>query len=237
MAFPTVAGRAISTTPLASESTSHSVTLPASIVAGDLLIVSITINGGTGVATLTATGWTQIGTVVNESTSVGQWWFYRKATGVEGPAVTFTSDTTQSAVHRSWRIAVGTYDADTVPEIATVAIPSGDVDPPNLAPSWGAEDTLWLVGAGIVGVRTISAAPSNYTNLATGNTGGADTGGDATGGWAERELNASAENPGVYTTDAVAARDKVAATVAIRTAAANFPFHGPFVGPLIGAFG
>jgi len=199
---------------------SHSVSLPASIASGDLIIVQLASSENTGV-TYSSTGYTSIGTAGSLGANVSDHWFYRYADGSEGASVTFTSSGNSRAVHRTWRITG--HDSGTAPEHAGAQNGGGGnaPDPPSLSPSWGAEDSLWLVGAAVHGRRDVTAAPTNYTDLfddTSGTSGDAAT--DVTLGAAERFLNASSDNPGTFTSDAPSGRHWAASTVAIRPAAA-----------------
>jgi PKD repeat protein len=107
-----------------------------------------------------------------------------------------------------------------VPEAATVTGSSQNPNPPNLAPSWGAGDTLWFAACGYdQGQRTVTAYPANYTN------GQNDRSNNNQGcgvGTAIRQLNAASENPGTFTLSA--AEQWIAATVAIQSAPLNANF-------------
>jgi hypothetical protein len=72
---------------------------------------------------------------------------------------------------------------------------SDSPDPPSLTPAGGTKDYLWIAAAGFTGSSSneATAAPTDYSNLQT--IGDFDTG----IGTAERELNASSEDPGVFT--------------------------------------
>ena len=74
------------------DSTSHPISLPAGVVAGDLLYVPFSIDTATAVTSTTSTGWAKLieqaqGTTTNQTGSV--WW--KQATGSD--ALTINSDT------------------------------------------------------------------------------------------------------------------------------------------------
>lgn len=187
MAFPAVAGT--NTSSPGSSTTTHSVSLPASIAAGDLLVVYF---GGWGGGTLTwPAGWTPLFDTSN-GTAARLAAAYRFADGSEGGSISVTSSTSIRSAHISYRIT-GAHSS-TAPVVGTATTgTSAAGDPPSLSPAGGAKDYLWLAGVGFGSTTAASAAPANYTNLLTRN----DT--NAGVGSARRELNASSENPGGFT--------------------------------------
>jgi hypothetical protein len=95
-------------------------------------------------------------------------------------------------------------------------------DATSLAPSWGAEDTLWIaVGgdgetSGTGSYTAIASAPTNYTDLVeSGIT--QDVVGGVEGAVAFRQLNASSEDAGAWTADTSNARH-AALLIAVRPA-------------------
>jgi hypothetical protein len=162
-------------------STVHAVTLPASIAAGHVLL--ITIWNVVGETFSTPAGWTLLA-----STST-KYWFKRTADGSEGATVDITASGAGSAIAISerWTGASGNVEA-------AVAVASLDV--PSLTPSWGAKDTVWVTSLpsaiGIVGDDD-SVPPTNYANpveLGSGFVGIMS---------AYRELNAISTDPGSWT--------------------------------------
>ncbi|RUU29775.1 hypothetical protein [Mesorhizobium sp. M6A.T.Ce.TU.016.01.1.1] len=187
--------------------TSHTVLLPASITVGELLIIVITL-GGASTTLSTPAGWNQLFKVEGSSrTSAG---YYRVATGSEGASVSVTSGATRKSRHQSFRISnyQGTPEATAANSLST------NPDPPTLTPSWGSDDVLWIAFEGHRGGTSspTTAAPSGYTNFATGTTTGAAND-DAVCSTARLTSVASSENPGVFT---VVNSNWVAATMAIR---------------------
>jgi hypothetical protein len=87
-----------------------------------------------------------------------------------------------------------------------------DPDPPSLTPSWGADDNLWVISGGVRSAAgTTVSYPSGYSN------------GDSNAFIAfvaNRELNATTEDPGVFDIDGANAGFS-AVTVAIRGAPAT----------------
>ncbi|KKL61161.1 hypothetical protein LCGC14_2198090, partial [marine sediment metagenome] len=120
--------------------------------------------------------------------------YYRIADGSEGSTITVVTSNAEMTAHTSYRIT----DYLGIPEIgATVTSISAIPDPPNLTPSWGAKDTLWLAITGYdIGQTAISAYPASYTD---GRNDRSDSVNGVGVGIARRELNAASENPGTFT--------------------------------------
>jgi len=206
VAFPTVAA---TNTSNSAGTTTHAVSLPASISAGDLLIVLLYLFSGSGVPGIsTPSGWTSLGTV-DDSTDRRLSVFYKIASGSEGASVTVTSDINSSGAHNSYRIT-GYSGA---PEIA-IASSVGAPNPPNLAPSWGALDTLWLAIGGDSNDAADMTAPASYTNIIQD----FESVSGLNAGSARRALNAGSENPAAFG-GTTASGTALSATVAVRPAA------------------
>lgn len=204
MTFPTV--QATNTSTDASGDASVVVSLPASISAGDLLIIFVyTVVLGNHDLT-TPSGWTQLFKVGGGTADVVAA-YYKVASGSEGATVTVTSDQNVSnSSHNSYRITG--YSG--TPEAATATGSSTTPDPPNLAPSWGADDTKWIAVTGCQNTAADLAAPTNYSGLLEA----LDSVFECAS--ASRDLNAASEDPGTFANASNAAW--TAATVAIRGA-------------------
>lgn len=186
MAFPQTAAPTLYT----GETATHLVPMPATVNAGDLLV---TMFGYGNNSTLTApTGWTAL----HLTTNPGLFWGttrYRIADGTEdSTAVTYALNASAKAAAHTYRF---TGWAGTAPEVGVAVIGnSTNGDPPNLTPSWGAADTLWLAIVFVNGGVSLSY-PANYTDNTGNGLGGAN--GIVTG-TTRRELNAASENPAAY---------------------------------------
>lgn len=198
------------------DSTSHTVNLPGSIVAGNLLLVFFSVDGN---PTITfPAGWTQLfNTARTEggTTYVRFGCWYRIATGTEGATITVNTSGpsgSQRSAHTSYQISNYTG----VPVSATATNNNQYPDPPILTPAWEAADTLWFATCGYdQGQRTVTGWPANYTMNQRN-----ERSNDANGvgvGTAGRQYNAASENPGTFTISA--SQRWVAATVAIRPVA------------------
>ncbi|MCW5920772.1 MAG: Ig-like domain-containing protein [Saprospiraceae bacterium] len=191
--FPEVAGTA-SSSKNATGGTTHTVSLPAGIQSGDLLLIFWSDANDSGTEPTTPSGWTQLYTSTN-SNSIRRTW-YKVADGTEGTTINITAGAERSA-HNSYRIAAGTYQG--VPVAGTVATGNSNApDPPSLTSGFGATNTLWIAslhmhnddGGGITN-------PTSYGSQETANTGGAGAS-HARMVTARRELNAASENPGTF---------------------------------------
>lgn len=203
MAFPVVATTSSGT----GGSTSTAITMPSGVTSGDLLVVMFGVDGVPTV-THTGTGWTQYG---EPGSQAGGYAFVKIADGADTLTVNYSvAEVTGYYVYR----ITGAH-ASTVPEADSDIGSTANPDSPNLAPSWGAEDTMWISFFSLDdGTKTLSSYPTNYAdnqNTLAGTTAGVRL------GIATRNLNASSENPGSFT---VSASDSwVALTIAVRPAA------------------
>lgn len=218
MAFPTVVTRATSSQ-TSTSATAQVVTLPSGIAAGDLIIVSIG-GGTTGNSYSWPGSWVEnsdfeITTGETEGMTTGYLW----AVGGE-TSVTVTSSVGGRTTHCSVRISGAENPSTTAPDIATTSgggAPEGD--PPTLTPAAGAKDYLWIATASSANGGTYTAAPTDYTNLQTVNSG-ATTSSHTCTGMAERALNTTNQDPAAFTHDDATSRDWCSATIAIHPAGA-----------------
>jgi hypothetical protein len=197
MAFPTVSS--ITESPSAGSS-NVTTSYPAAVDAGDLLL-GIAYMRGTGAPTYdwTTPGWTPKGTspaTLNMNIGVGA----KIAAGSEdGTTFTLAIGTTPTGGGvQVYRIPAASWSGD----LSKVYVSTGATgssaasNPDSLAPGVGALDFLWFAATcQRSDTGTISAAPTNYTNLEEYDGGG--TGIDMAS--ARRELNASSEDPGTFT--------------------------------------
>lgn len=187
--------------------------------AGDIIFAIVSVcNAGTW--TTIPTGWTKLaeqagGGSVGE-TSV----FYKIANGSEdGTTLTWVTSVATSATWQVFRVK--NWHGTTPPEVTTTSGDSSSANPPNLTPSWGAADTLWLAIAGhaAASIAAFTAAPTNYLGF---DSNGASSGGAAVSiAVCYRQLNAASEDPGTFTAGG-SNRWWTALTIAIRPAGASF---------------
>jgi hypothetical protein len=170
--------------------TSHPITLPAGVNVGELLLVTFTCDGAPTLTITTGSGWNVIGPTAQGSNVTGAI-YWKIADGTD--ALTIGTSTSQDSSHRCRRYNTTSNTATTVTGTSTTAAATPNGNAPAHTPPGGADDYLWVVtyhGDG----TTPSAAPTNYTDLSTAfNSGGRSV------SYAERELNASSEDPGAWT--------------------------------------
>lgn len=144
--------------------TSHIVDMPATVNAGDLLIILFATDGDNTIASWDAgavTGWVELDNVSN-GTQVSFSIAYLKADGTEdGSTATVTTTSGERSAHvtSAWG---NTADPDTLPpEVDTAATGTDEFpDCPNTSPSWGASGTnFWIACAG-------ADQPTNITTWA-----------------------------------------------------------------------
>lgn len=197
-ASPSVA--ATNTSASSSEGTSQVVSLPASIQAGETLLIGLGCDGNIG-TDATATGWTQLKrlpeTVSNVNTNHV---LYKKATGSEGASVTVTIGQSEHCGHWSARISGAADPTVTAPEVSAGAVAeTGNADPDAITPS-SSKDYLFIATASLDGAGVLcTAAPTNYSTLLSIISAGAANA-SAVACAAFRQLTTgSAENPGAFT--------------------------------------
>lgn len=219
MAFPSVAS--ITETSISTNPTSWAFDLPATVDAGDLLLLFVSLEESQS-GPNAPTGWTQL-YLNNELGHFGAV-YGKDADGTEdGGTATITASSPPAAngagqVYRitasSWR---GTLADDVDINGTTPSAVNGNPNPPTVTAGWGAEDNLYIAACAAKNDDgTVDAAPTNYTNLTSTISGGGTNDG-ATVGTARRELNASSDNPGVFTLSET--ERHTAQTVVIRPAA------------------
>lgn len=176
-AFPAIQGTPAESAQAAT-TTSHVVALPASIAAGELLLV-IMAKDATATTINALAGWNEL---IDENVARGLFVAYRTATGGEGASVTFTS----AAAIRSAAIAyrISGQNATLIPQISAVATGTSQAPNPNsLAPLGGAKNYLWFTLFTLAGEEAdddtwTNNAATNYANLLqkTSGTGGTNVG-------------------------------------------------------------
>lgn len=202
-----------------SAGTSHSAVMTG-VASGDrvLLIVETGLYT-TSIPTLSGlpTGWNKV-TDFGESglrAAVIVW----ELQGATGSETNFNFTTSQSLFYSWTVVCISGAHATESPAIATAD--NGlvaNIDCPNLAPSWGAEDTLWIpVGLKARADNAVTAFPTNYNDNQATHTVSTGSGGH-TNAICTRNLNATSDNPGVYT--CASTRAAIGLTIGIRPAAA-----------------
>lgn len=209
-AFPNLLSR--TTTPVPASGTNHLITMPATVNAGDLLIVEFASFGSSAVTTPGT--WNLISSL-NDGGSIRSGTYWKSADGTEGgTTVNFITVNSVNGCAIVTRIQAGTWSG--TPERTAVAagINTVNPNPPNHTASWGAMNTLWLAtfcgsdgGAG----ESVSVYPYPDDNVKIN--AGSGTFAATTASCSVESATASLD-PGTFTR-AIATR-AVSSTVAIR---------------------
>jgi hypothetical protein len=208
LAAPAVAS--VTETAFGTDTTNHYVDMPATVDAGDLLIVIFTNDGNATVTT--PAGWSLLAS--NDNTAVRCSVYYKIAVGDEdGTTVNFVTSAGEQAAAQVYRIT--NWHGTTPPEISTAATgTSTRPDPASLDPAgWDVADTLWIAVAGQDrGQGNPTAYPAYYTNgISTLSSVTTDNCRTLS---ARRVLAVASENPGPFTIPA--SEEWVTFTIAVR---------------------
>lgn len=199
------------------DNTNHTALLPnGNNVLGRRIIVVASFDGNPTV-TWPATGWSVVGTGTQTGTTDGHYEIrYHDYDGTEGwdgtdDPVALTTSVAEEAAFVTY--AVTGYDPAQAPEAASPSVAGLTLNPnpPNLTPSWGSAEDLWIAVACLESGSDFSAAPTNYTDLQSLNTAGTGSTGLGT---ATRVLTATSEDPGTFTI--ANTRRNVTTTVAVK---------------------
>lgn len=216
MAFPQIVASNFSGEE--SDVTTHGVDLPATVNAGELLLIYASINDP---RTFTApTGWTLIRELAFDLNAGAV--FGKVAAGTEGgTSVTFdTSGTTRSA---HYSIAVSGWGGALTSVEVSAGFGQGSTvthNPDAVTASWGADDNLFIASAHVRkgGSRVVTAWPTDYTSNQLSYKTAANSGG-ALIAIASRELASATDDPSTFTTD-VDSTNSVSFTTVIKPASA-----------------
>jgi hypothetical protein len=185
------------------------------ISAGNLLIVVFHGSGTDATPTSSCPEFTQIIDTAGGGGNGHSFAAYKFAEGDEGTSMNCTSEQSETSSFVALRIT-GAH-ASTAPEGTGAAFSATTApNPPSETASWGAEDNLWIVTAGVDSVSdNITAYPANYGD---DNTSPANNGGGDLGLATRNDLTATAtEDPGAFTSDS---SNATAQTIVVRPAAA-----------------
>jgi hypothetical protein len=210
LAAPVVAS--VTETAFGTDTTDHNVNMPATVNAGDLLIVLFTNDGSATVTT--PAGWSLLASDTSGS-AVRLSVYYKIAAGTEGgTTVNLVTSASEQAVAQVYKIT--NWHGTTPPEISTVATGADTrPNPASLNPAgWDVADTLWLAVAGQDRGDQLgtTAYPVHYTD-GTSTLSSSGTANCRTLS-ARRVLAIASENPGAFTIPAW--EEWVAFTIAVR---------------------
>lgn len=204
------------TTAFNSSVASHTITLPATINAGDLILVMTlrsTTSAITGPAGLSYSSLTSLSAAGSAS---AYQLFYKTALGTEGgTTITFTTGAGVTTVLICWIVQAGTWQGS--PQQAGYNGDTGmTADPPSLTPAWGAANNLWIAAYGGRQNASVSSwpLPDNQTTITTGSAG---TGGRSMSACSTVSSVASLD-PTAFSLVGAENGNKIAITTAIRPA-------------------
>lgn len=182
--------------------TNYAVPLPASIVAGQLLVMFVTIQGGGARTISTPAGWVEAYNVVNSTVRRAACYF-RAADGFEGSTVNVS-------VSAGSNYATVAYSLNSVSgwDIGTPVNGTSNPNPPSVSSTSG-NGRLWIASVHVAGGA--GSAPSAPTNYSTSDYGNQST--SVGTGAAYRSLTAASEDPGAFT---MASSVSVAQTLCFR---------------------
>ena len=188
MAFPTIDDVDTTTGLITSNSSSWTITYPANIAAGDMLLLFVSSDGTSGFTT--PAGFVK--KVAGGTVAVNGALFAKLAAGTETGTFTLTVAASEQGSWRFFRLpaadffagTIGTASTDDGTALGVVAAAateanSANPDPANLDPTnWATEDTLWIATCMVDTSRTISVYPLADRNTAdvSGGAGGATLG-------------------------------------------------------------
>jgi hypothetical protein len=193
--YPTVVGS--QTSSRAGNDFDDSVTLPAGVSAGDLIMV---FHYSDANSTRTFPGpWVEIKDFAHSSNNFSIGIAYLIATGGE-TSVTVTKNTQERFSAVAIRISAASWHGTTPPEISTgVSAGSGtSVDPDAVTASWGSKTNLFIAAMAwdaSAGTETVSSYPTNYSS---NNLVGPSILSASNGAIATRELTAASDDPGAF---------------------------------------
>lgn len=172
----------------ATDTTSHSITLPNGIEKGDLLLIVFSVDGSP-TASIDTGNWTKLSQASNSTTVTGAI-FWKFAEG--GDTATITTSSAEQSSYVAFRIGRGG-----IPVGANANGSSTNSNPPSYTATSGA-DFLWLASRSGDGTVTATAAPVGFTNLQTQTASGSN---GTTTNTAERYSANTTWDPGTFTSE------------------------------------
>ena len=181
----------------AGDETSHAITMPSGIEAGDRLLVFLAVDHDSGgVTKSTGDAWTRRHTTGGAITDFEVW--ERIADAGEGSSQTWEWTNAQRLTYIAYRIT-GAHPSDAIEASANAQGFTTTPNPGKLTPSWNRSPVLWI---GAFGGDAFGVIPTTYPS---GYSGGIyETAAEAQGmvvGAAWRKTTALSENPGAFTLD------------------------------------
>lgn len=215
---------------------SHSVVLPATVSAGATLVVVGRV-AGVGAVAFPA-GWTLVQDSSDASDDVS-FWAYKSTAAVgdeDGTGITVTHGTFKMVAH-AFSVTGATDPAVTPPQTSTVAVGTGSNPGPTTAtPTGGAKDYLWIAVGLADGEHTSppTTIPASYGGSRGDSTGtGGTAGTNSTAYIATRDLNASSEDAGTWTTSVAVNTGWTSWTIAVHPAPVVAPIPDLNMAPMV----
>jgi len=176
--------------------TTHTVSYPATVNAGDLLLLLVGTNGNPAITE--PSGYTALLDLANGTSNSKINISALDAAGTEGGGTTtFETDASEASISVIWRISNwgGTLSTDVDISTGSTSVPP---DPDAVTAGWGSDTNLFIAMATHVrGDRMINAYPTNYTgNNAVGQSVPSSAG--VGYGHATRALTADTDNPSAF---------------------------------------
>lgn len=163
--------------------------------AGAVTIVSVQTNTGSA--------YTQLAGSTADASDDNQQAWYRRYTGAEGSPASWNIDWSgsQKGAFSFYRISGAADPAINPPQLAEAIGTGANPDPPNITPTGGPKDFLYIVYAGMDGETQTYTSPAGYSAAVENNSG---TGGVAatnvrTGAASLGTTASSSQNPGAFT--------------------------------------
>lgn len=185
--FPKVESRSTGRTTTV-DTTSHVITMPSGITAGNLLVIIFSVDG-IPTASIASGGWSKLGQTSDGTNVVTQAIFYKVAAGGDTATVTTT------AAEQSSHVVLNISGAGSTITGTAASGSSTNSNPPS-HDAGSAKNYLWLATRAGDSTVVATAPPTNFANLET--LAAAGTGG-ASSNSSERLANASTLDPGTFT--------------------------------------
>ena len=193
--FPSIISRSQAASP-ASNDTVHSITLPSSILAGDLVIICFSVDASENPAVTTGTNWTRLDYLPSSTACTGSV-FYKVFT-VNGPETVVITTTTEQSSHICFKIR-GHNPVTPIIYCTSVAGDSTNADPPSHTPGYVTQDYLWIIYCAHDAQVVATACDANFSNLTTQAAAGSA---GASTSVADRSYRVgTAYNPGAFTSN------------------------------------
>lgn len=182
------------TNTVSGDKTEHTLSLPATVLANELLIVFAAADGfGDSIPSTAAEGWSRVAAWANDA---GCAIFVKKAVGNEG-GTTLAVSTAANEYVASHAYRVQTWSGNlTDVVIGTLSTGTGGTATcPSLTSGFGAVPTLWIAFCGTSTLQSLTATPEGYTARTTAGSNGTNNAQVKT---AHIEKTVATESPGTF---------------------------------------